>query len=121
MGYDVNTYYRGDDDKFKGTLRSTYSEEWASSLHFAKTVYGPVVAKELGLTFLTSLNVYGTLMADTEDDLENLHAEVQSILDNQDFVCQASGQNIEDVKKVMNNIINAIRKAREIKGGVVIW
>jgi hypothetical protein len=114
----VNVYTRGDDGS-TSLLESAHSEKLAGFESFRTTFYGGQTARTLGLRLFPTL-------ADTDlyvegEDLKILQAEAELVLQNiADFAKEANAE-AETLRFRIKNILNAVMRAQEVNGGVVVW
>ena len=97
----------------------SHSEELAGFESWRKTVYGSRAAQSLDLKLLSSLateDVYARGV-----DLQRLQVEIETALANLSIFAEESGADVNSIRFRFENIIKAVRKAINIRGGVVIW
>jgi hypothetical protein len=115
----VNAYTRGDGGEMVILEPNDHSEELAGFEVFRKTFYGGQTARSLGLRLLP-------ILADADlyvegRDLEILQAESKLVVQNIYRFVEEAAAETERLRFYMQNILNAIARARTVNGGVVVW
>ena len=119
MSLSVYTYQIDQDTgEYKGSIgdgQMAGGESWRSE------VYGSTAAKSLGLKILPTLNEPDTAFWQGQEMLDCLESEAVTLLENLVFVAEQSAYEAESIRYNVQNILDAVLKAKEINGGVVIW
>jgi hypothetical protein len=115
----VNVFTRDDLGKMVFLDADDHSQELAGFEVFRKTFYGGEAARSLGMRLLPSL-AEGDLYAEG-DDLPRLQDEANRILQNIDLFTDEAAAEREVLRFRVQNIVNAIVRAKKANGGVVIW
>lgn len=99
--------------------RSERGKDLAGPEAWRTEVWGSSLAHSLGLTLLPSLakrDIWAT-----GDALDHLDREVSILFEHLDQLAQTAGRPSKDMASYLTNMKNAVIKAKEINGGVVIW
>lgn len=87
---------------------------------FRQQFWGTVTMKNLGLTLLPSIAGEVSWLVVEGEEIHQLEQEAKTILQNSELIAQETIGDCVRVEKYANNVLNAIRVAREIDGGVSI-
>ena len=94
-------------------------EDMAGPELYRKEVWGSETVCSLGCTLLPTLkerDIYAT-----GGQIEQLEREVGMLRDNIALVSERTAQDVERLEHYLQNMTEAIGRARAISGGVVIW
>ena len=115
----VNTFIRTSAGDMDIVEPDSHADELAGFESYRHTLYGSRAALALGFQLLPKLK--------TEDiyaegvDLERLQTETELALANIELFEDESGGSAETLRFRFENILKAVRQARRIGGGVVLW
>ena len=118
MSLTVNTYRKLPDGNMD-FIEVPHSEEVAGFEHCRHELWGHESVRALGLSLLPSL-AHTDIYADSES-VAQLESETQQIIAHVAEIAEATQYRADFITYRCQNILGAIRRAREIGGGVVIW
>ncbi len=119
MSLSVHAYFRTVDGEMSFIEPPDPSQDLAGFESYRKTLYGSRAAVSLGLKILPKL-ANGDICVEGEE-LEQLRSDVELAFFNVALFVTEAGARTEDLRPRFENILNAIRRAQEAGGGVVIW
>lgn len=96
-----------------------HSEELAGFEVCRRTLWGHPFVASLGLSLLPSL-AHTDVCCEGEESLAQLSAEVELLIARCESVSAATSFDTEFILHRCRNILGAIRRARELDGGVII-
>jgi hypothetical protein len=115
----VNAYKRDEAGKIVFLDPDDGSHELAGFESFRHSFYGGQAARALGLRLLSSLATCDLYVEG--DELLLLQTEVQCVMEKIDLFTSEANKDHERLDFYIQNILDAIARARNAQGGVVIW
>lgn len=119
MSLIVNAYKRSDNGEMIFLDPSDRSQELAGFEVYRTTFYGGQTARSLGLQLLVTLAETDLYVEGSE--LAALKDEAELVLHNIVLFTDEAAADSECLAFRMRNIIDAIERAQQANGGVVIW
>ena len=118
MSLTVNAYKKTPGGRWE-TLPCEHASELAGFESCRRELWGHVSIRDLGATLLPSL-----IDSDVDaegDALDQLQREAEEIIAHAAAIATATGYEHDYIVQRCENILGAVRRAKEIGGGVVIW
>jgi hypothetical protein len=122
MALCVDVFFRDDRGDIKVLAYENDGDDLAGLESFRQHLYGSDQAVALGLKLLPTLRASQGVFAESKQELAQLEREAETLLGNLSlFFSYASADDAFMPARRLRNIIKAVRRARRIGGGVVIW